>query len=791
MRRLQFRASGGLAALLASIVLAACGGGGEDPVQPMPAAVAPSASATIGAAGGTLDGPDGSQVVIPAGALTQDTLITIAKRDTGAPAETPDGYARSATYEFTPHDIAFAQPVTMRIPGQASPQAADQGVFRSGLNDGWQSLGEVASNGFAQWQSASFSWYAYWDCGIPVPNPDPYPCAVPVGGTQIVSTPANALTLTSSNPLAANRFFSVRQTTTLQLTAKYTAAADCGDARIVFKRRRPGDAQAVVLLETAATVTASGTNRLHATATHTVQLTDADNGRTVLISSFSCRRLYQPPSRANWTLAQQRTGASDAMVFDALIPAAPAPVPPSVTQSPADQAVIAPAAATFTAAVGGTPLPALQWQLSTDGGASWSDIAGAGGASYTTAATAAADNGKRFRLVASNSAGTATSSGALLTVTVPSGPAPLAAISMATGYANSLVAATDGSVWAWGYQIDPTTGGYKSATPYATTPVRVQGLAGVKAVSVSAEASSFYALHDDGTVSAWGLNTHGQLGDRTVINQALPVKVMQDATTPMGDVCAITASANVLVMTRQPGSAGNCSGSNGAAWIVGWLSNSLIGGDTSSPSPTNGAIAKAVPGLPAVGVRQIVSTHAASANGAVLFELNDATWWAWGDNSVNALGAGISTPFAGDVSGPVQVSSFWAGSVSIALGRNFALALQGGSLYGVGGNGGNPVISKALLPIAGLSNVSAFSAGQASAAAVMNGELWQWGWNGNLNVVTPTRVGTATGFTQVSVGDIHSLALGPGGEVYSWGDASFGALGRSGSAGTPGVVMRP
>ncbi|HEY6353134.1 MAG TPA: hypothetical protein VIY30_01475, partial [Burkholderiaceae bacterium] len=180
-------------------------------------------------------------------------------------------------------------------------------MFRSSLNDGWGSLGEVASNGFAQWQSASLSWYAYWDCVIPVPNPDPYPCAMPVGGTQIVSTPANALALTSSNPQAANRFFRVRETTTLQLTAHDTAAADCDDARIVFKRRRPTDARPVVLLETGATVTPSGSNRLHATATHTVQLTDADNGRTVLISSFSCRRAYQPPSRANWTLVPQRT----------------------------------------------------------------------------------------------------------------------------------------------------------------------------------------------------------------------------------------------------------------------------------------------------------------------------------------------------------------------------------------------------------------------------------------------------------------------------------------------------
>ncbi len=90
-----------------------------------------------------------------------------------------------------------------------------------------------------------------------------------------------------------------------------------------------------------------------------------------------------------------------------------------------------------------------------------------------------------------------------------------------------------------------------------------------------------------------------------------------------------------------------------------------------------------------------------------------------------------------------------------------------------------------------LGNVSAFSVGQLGAAAITGGQLWAWGWNGNSAVTRPTRVGTGTGFGAVAVGDIHSLAIGPGGEVYSWGDSSFGALGRTGSAATPAVVMRP
>jgi hypothetical protein len=56
--RAAFSAATALALLSLAALLAGCGGG--DDLAPEPPS---SASATIGAAGGTLDGPDGSQVV--------------------------------------------------------------------------------------------------------------------------------------------------------------------------------------------------------------------------------------------------------------------------------------------------------------------------------------------------------------------------------------------------------------------------------------------------------------------------------------------------------------------------------------------------------------------------------------------------------------------------------------------------------------------------------------------------------------------------------------------------------
>ncbi len=96
----------------------------------------------------------------------------------------------------------------------------------------------------------------------------------------------------------------------------------------------------------------------------------------------------------------------------------PAPQAPAITTQPTAQTVAPPATATFAAAASGVPTPTWQWQVSTDGGATFAKVTGATSQSYTTPATSGADNGKRYRAVATNSAGSATTSAATLTVTV-------------------------------------------------------------------------------------------------------------------------------------------------------------------------------------------------------------------------------------------------------------------------------------------------------------------------------------------------------------------------------------
>ncbi|MFM7833336.1 MAG: immunoglobulin domain-containing protein, partial [Planctomycetaceae bacterium] len=97
-----------------------------------------------------------------------------------------------------------------------------------------------------------------------------------------------------------------------------------------------------------------------------------------------------------------------------LIPAT-AGTAPSITQNPSSQTVVAGNTSTLTASASGSPSPTVQWQVSTNSGTSWSDISGA--TSTTLSFTAAAgDNGNQYRAVFTNTAGSATSTAATLTV---------------------------------------------------------------------------------------------------------------------------------------------------------------------------------------------------------------------------------------------------------------------------------------------------------------------------------------------------------------------------------------
>jgi hypothetical protein len=119
-----------------------------------------------------------------------------------------------------------------------------------------------------------------------------------------------------------------------------------------------------------------------------------------------------------------------------------APVAPAITAQPAQQSVIVGQTATFTVVATGTPAPTYQWRK---GGTA---ISGATAASYTTPVTVISDNGAQFSVVVTNSAGTATSANATLTVQAipPTNTAPVVNAGVDQAITLPLGATLDGTV---------------------------------------------------------------------------------------------------------------------------------------------------------------------------------------------------------------------------------------------------------------------------------------------------------------------------------------------------------
>jgi hypothetical protein len=144
---------------------------------------------------------------------------------------------------------------------------------------------------------------------------------------------------------------------------------------------------------------------------------------------------------------------------------------PVVTAPPASQTVTAGQTATFTVAATGTAPLSYQWNKNS------AAISGATSSNYTTPATTAADNGAQFTVLVSNSAGTATSPAAMLTVNAAAPQLHITTTQLPGGflsgsYTGTLAASGGSSPYTWSLQsgalpngLTLNAGGTISGTP--------------------------------------------------------------------------------------------------------------------------------------------------------------------------------------------------------------------------------------------------------------------------------------------------------------------------------------
>jgi hypothetical protein len=114
------------------------------------------------------------------------------------------------------------------------------------------------------------------------------------------------------------------------------------------------------------------------------------------------------------------------------------------------------------------------------------------------------------------------------------------AISTYAGTSHNMVLKADGTVWAWGYNVFGQLG--DGSTTSRPRPVRVSDPEGIgylgSVVAIRCGGSHSLALKSDGTVWAWGYNLYGQLGDSTIVDRYRPVQ-----TSELTKIVSITAGA--------------------------------------------------------------------------------------------------------------------------------------------------------------------------------------------------------------------------------------------------------
>jgi alpha-tubulin suppressor-like RCC1 family protein len=427
--------------------------------------------------------------------------------------------------------------------------------------------------------------------------------------------------------------------------------------------------------------------------------------------------------------------------------------PPVVSSQPVGTTVEVGQAAVFEASASGFPAPSVQWEVSSNAGATWSEVAGASSDVLSLANVQASENGDQYRALFTNVAGSVRSTPAVLTVAI-----------------HHYV------VLGWGANTSGQLG--DGATLQSDLPTPVSGLKFVTSVAGGTRHS--LALLSDGTVAAWGSNAFGQLGDGEAVGSDVPVAV--EALT---GVKAIAAGANHSLALL----------SNGTVLAWGDNESGQLGDGDSEEAET------------LVAVKGLTGVKAIAAGGEhSLALLSNGRVMAWGENEYGELGDGGLK--SSDV--PVAVQGL-TGVTAIAAGGEHSLALlSNGKVMAWGSDGfgqlgsaeeeaETPGESFSDVPVAvdGVSGATAIAAGaRYSLALLSDGTAMAWGEDragqlGDGSIARgkemPVAVSGLAGATAIAAGGEHSLALLGNGSVVAWGEDKDGELGN-GTAGEPSDV---
>jgi alpha-tubulin suppressor-like RCC1 family protein len=384
----------------------------------------------------------------------------------------------------------------------------------------------------------------------------------------------------------------------------------------------------------------------------------------------------------------------------------------------------------------------------------------------------------------------------------------------------------NGTVQCWGDNGDGETGNLDAGIGNASTnspntaslmtpsPAPVTGLAGARSIT-----SGYFhncAVLDDGTVTCWGGDLHGQLGDNTL------------AVTGSGppSTSADFGSVAPTLVTNGPQIVGgyyhNCAlGADGRANCWGGTNGYDLGtgADTSTLVPVVASVLPICTGSGSAEVCRGATALCAGANFTCSL-LSDGTVWCWGDDSSGQMGtdAGVSSTPVASPSAPVELGNT---AVQITCNTYAACALLsdgtvqcwGDDVWGELGNGSSGGTSATPqtvqvsegVPLDEVTFIASGSTGSHVCALQGGTSIYCWGFAA-YGQAGPNATAQAQSYAvsvslsggkvakSLGLGGLHSCALASDGTVQCWGYDGSGALGDDNpdaGAGANPIVSSP
>ena len=334
------------------------------------------------------------------------------------------------------------------------------------------------------------------------------------------------------------------------------------------------------------------------------------------------------------------------------------------------------------------------------------------------------------------------------------------ATQITTGHRHSCALRQTGTITCWGYNEDGQLG--DGTTSDSSVPVEVLNI--TDATQITTGSAHSCALRQTGTITCWGWNEDGQLGDGTTSDSSVPVEVLN-----ITDATQITTGSHHSCALRQTGTI--------TCW--GWNEYGQLGDGTYSSS--------SVP----VEVLNITDATQITAGGEHSCALRQTgTITCWGYNEYGQLGDGTTSYYS---SVPVEVLNI-TDATQITAGRWHSCALRqtgtitcwGYNEYGQLGDGTTSYYSSVPVEVLNITDATQITAGRWHSCALrQTGTITCWGDNedGQLGDGTtsdsrvPVEVLNITDATQITAGHRHSCALRQTGTITCWGNNWDGQLG--------------